>query len=356
MQAGGGVTPEERPFPGEALAARVAGRADREWFFESGQRSVADIERLLAIVGRRLEDHGRILDFGCGCGRVMLWLSHMAGKSQLYGVDIDSAAIEWAAAHLPYATFQVNRPLPPLDFPDEFFDLVYSHSVMTHIDERYQDAWLGELCRVTRVGGLVLLSVHGEHALRYLEDQWRTRGIDPTPLRRAWDIDGFVYLSDDEWTGGPFPDFYHTTFHAPGYVFAHWSDFFGIRAYVPRGALDYQDFVVLERSAGAAARRQTPEERLPVFTGAAVERAAAASASRPRLDHPARFGMLSRLARRAVLRVLRHALGHQHAVDQTIIEALRDVTASQRALTETVREHGKRIGRLEGGSREGPGR
>ncbi len=347
MQASDGFTSDDRPFPGDDLAARVAGKADRDWFFQSGRQSVRDIQAVLAVAGRRLEDHERILDFGCGCGRIALWLSDVARKSRLYGVDIDRAAIEWAAAHLPYASFQVNEPLPPLDFPDGFFDLVYCHSVFTHIDEHYQDQWLGELRRVTKVGGLLVLSVHGEHALCYLEDQWRKRGRDPSPLRDARDIDGFVYIKDDEWTGGPFPDFYHTAFHSPGYVFAHWAEFFRIRAYVPRGSLDYQDFVLLERSTDVAPRVRARRDRLPVFTGTAVERAATAAASGPRLDYPTRFGSASRLARRIVLRILRHAMGYQREVNQATVEALRDLAANQRALHETARALGARLDRLD---------
>ena len=40
-----------------------------------------------------------------------------------------------------------NQPLPPLDYPDATFDLIFNHSVFTHIDEQYQDAWLAELLR-----------------------------------------------------------------------------------------------------------------------------------------------------------------------------------------------------------------
>lgn len=46
--------------------------------------------------------------------------------------------------HIPWVKSSVNQGLPPLDFPDEHFDLIFNHSVFTHIDENYQDAWLVE--------------------------------------------------------------------------------------------------------------------------------------------------------------------------------------------------------------------
>jgi SAM-dependent methyltransferase len=105
------------PFPGGDLAFRVAGTADRDWFFKSGRQSVDDIRNGLAAVGSRPQDCERILDFGCGCGRVLLWLKDLAGNTELYGTDIDSTAI--------------NNPLPPTECPDSFFDFVYCHSVFT---------------------------------------------------------------------------------------------------------------------------------------------------------------------------------------------------------------------------------
>jgi hypothetical protein len=57
---------------------------------------------------------------------------------------------------------------------------------------------------------------------------------------------GLVYNREDSWQDGPVPDLYHKTIHAPWYVFEHWKRFFEIRSYLVRGALEFQDLVVLE--------------------------------------------------------------------------------------------------------------
>jgi hypothetical protein len=54
------------------------------------------------------------------------------------------------------------------------------------------------------------------------------------------------YTKDDQW-GPDFPDFYHSAFHSTRYVFDHWSKFLRVAQYIPRGALDYQDMVVLRK-------------------------------------------------------------------------------------------------------------
>jgi len=230
-------------WPGDDLASRVTGTTDRHWFYESGKQSLRDIQAVLGVARREMQSFTSILDFGCGCGRIMLWLGDLSRTAALHGVDIDEQAVGWAQHHLPYATVTANQPMPPLNYADGFFDLVYNHSVFSHIDEELQDLWLAELRRVTRPGGWLVLSVHGEHAF----DEFARSAGDVAALRRQLQDKGIVFLREDGWTGGPFPDFYHTTFHAPWYVFGHWSRWFAIRAYVPRGSLGYQDFVLLER-------------------------------------------------------------------------------------------------------------
>ena len=76
------------------------------------------------------------------------------------------------------------------------------------------------------------------------EDEIRSQAL------AAVEGNGIVFIEDDGWKGGPFPDFYHSTFHAPWYVFQHWTRFFDLKAYVVRGSLDFQDYLLLRRPAG----------------------------------------------------------------------------------------------------------
>ncbi len=234
-------------LPPADLRDRVAGTPDDRWFWKSGADSVADIEAMLAIAGKSFADFPRALDFGCGCGRMLLHLGEVGARIELHGVDIDPAAIAWVQANIAWTRCGVNDGLPPLAFPDAHFDLVFNHSVFTHLDERYQDAWLGELRRVVKPGGHLVLTIAGEHLFAELVKTHRDAGVDPAPLLRAFREEGVVFIEDDGWKGGPFPDFYHSAFHAPWYVFEHWGRFLEVEAYVVRGALGQQDSVLLRR-------------------------------------------------------------------------------------------------------------
>ena len=244
---------EPRPeLPSEDLRWRVAGHRDAQVFWDTGAQSVANVNAMLSIVGKSITDYPHALDFGCGCGRMLLHMKDIAEGVDVQGVDIDPESIAWCKAHIPWATTTVTAWKPPLPFADGYFDLVFNQSVFTHLDEDYQDAWLQELMRVTKPGAAVILSVAGETPFaNFIQaaggSRHQAKYID------AFRSKGFLFIDSDGWDDGPFPDFYHSTFHAPWYIYRHWGRFFEIRAYVARGSLGFLDYLLLIRRDGVAA-------------------------------------------------------------------------------------------------------
>ena len=243
------------PAPPDHLIDRVVSyQADEDravildGFMSTGQQSVRDIEAALATVNKSLLDFESVLEFGSGCGRIMRWLGPVGEQSKLYGCDIDEEAMDWSNENLGFASFSANPAEPPLPYDDQSFDLVFNHSVFTHIDERMQDLWLAELYRVTKPGGLVLATVHGEIVLEQIENGAAVTGESTYGWREQLESRGIVFIADDSYVGSWFPDFYHTTIHAPWYVFEHWGrSGCSVRGYLPRRALGFQDYVILER-------------------------------------------------------------------------------------------------------------
>jgi len=231
-------------LPPPRLRYRVAGTDAGDWFVESGKKSLGDLDRGLASIRKSYEDFNDILEWGCGCGRILRHLPVPVLPRKLYGNEIDAEAIEWVSSNMPWIETSLTKGKPPLPYPDSSFDLIFNHSVMSHLDEEYQDAWLAELARVLRPGGVVTLTVHGQHAF----DQFSGGIPADSPVRKqvmdAFYGRGLFYTKDDDW-GADFPDFYHSAFHSVRYIFDHWSKFLRVRQYIPRGALDYQDMVVL---------------------------------------------------------------------------------------------------------------
>jgi SAM-dependent methyltransferase len=151
----GGTAHDGLPLPPARLRLMVAGVPQAEWFLAGG-RAASDSIR--DAVPEPLESMSSILDFGCGCGRVVRWWREL--PADVHGSDFNATLVAWCRANLPFGTFAVNGPVPPLEYGDDAFDLVYAMSVLTHLPVDTQQCWLDELARVARKW--VLVSVHGE--------------------------------------------------------------------------------------------------------------------------------------------------------------------------------------------------
>ena len=173
LRAGPDPVPDDGlPLPPPELRVRVAWTGDASWFLESGRLAAESIRDALARHGTALDDLESLLDFGCGCGRVTRRWADLRGVA---GSDTSGEAVEWCRRNLPFARFEVNGLEPPLAFDDESFDLVHALSVFTHLTEPLQHAWIAELRRVLRPGGLLLLTTHGRAYRDRLSADERTR-------------------------------------------------------------------------------------------------------------------------------------------------------------------------------------
>jgi SAM-dependent methyltransferase len=168
------IAPDGLPLPPSRLIVLVAGTPDPEWFLEGGALAARSIRSALAKAGVELERLGAILDFGCGCGRVLRQWSTLEGP-EIRGTDYNERLVAWCRDNLPFAQVGQNELEPPLALDSEHFDLVYGLSVFTHLPERLQHAWMEELRRVIKPGGHLLLTAHGRHYLDRLHEEERQR-------------------------------------------------------------------------------------------------------------------------------------------------------------------------------------
>jgi ubiquinone/menaquinone biosynthesis C-methylase UbiE len=227
------------PVPSPELRYRVHGALDRASFFTIGRMCRRDIEGLLASVGQDMGRFEHVLDFGCGCGRVLRFFRDERGMGRLTGTDIDAEAMAWCRENLKSATWDVNQDLPPTRYADASFDFIYVISVFTHLDESFQFAWLEELRRILKPGGWAILTVHGKSLHGALKED----------ERKVLDQKGFLYKVDQ--TGrlklDGLPDYYQTAYHTQDYVNQQWSRFFEVVRQVDRGICSNQDAVILQK-------------------------------------------------------------------------------------------------------------
>jgi len=225
-----------RFIPPAYLRYRVHGDLNLHTYIQVGLRSFDNIVNCLEKAGLKWTDINDVLDFGCGCGRVVRILEDQGKSIRICGVDIDMEAISWCQKNIPFARFNSNLADPPLSFKEDSFDLVFAFSVFTHLGEQRQFEWLTELKRITRPDGIVLISLHGNNYHDRMGPQQKRE------LKR----NGFVF-SDHISTYGILPDWYQSAFHTKDYVIDRYQRFFDIVDYVPSGLNDFQDMVILRK-------------------------------------------------------------------------------------------------------------
>jgi SAM-dependent methyltransferase len=162
---GAGATEDGVPIPPARLRVLVSGAHDAGDFLRAG-RLHADFLQRLVEPHAAFGEMGALLDFGCGCGRIVRHWKDLGPA--LHGSDVNPALAGWCADNLPFVRAQVNGAQPPLSYAAGSFDLVLARSVFTHLPEPAQQAWLDELRRILKPGGHLLFSVHGEHFARDL--------------------------------------------------------------------------------------------------------------------------------------------------------------------------------------------
>ena len=159
-----GLEKNTLPLPHKLLRYLVTGTEDLEWFLKSGkfgQQTVLEILKKNNIV---FDQGQKVLDFGCGCGRVLRHFNGISGI-KLYGTDCNSMAIQWCQRYLDCASFTVNGLNPPLEYADGSFNLIYSFSIFTHLTEPLQLSWMSEFRRILAPGGYLIISVNGDATL-----------------------------------------------------------------------------------------------------------------------------------------------------------------------------------------------
>ncbi|MFI7611326.1 methyltransferase domain-containing protein [Nonomuraea terrae] len=124
------------------------------WFL-GARRAV--FTRLAAAVRPRAGD--RILDVGCGTGYLSRILSPVVGPAgQVTGIDPSPAMIQYAAARARGNCAYVLGGAQTLPFPDGSFDALTATLVVHHIPAEDRPEALGEMYRVLRPGGRLLVA------------------------------------------------------------------------------------------------------------------------------------------------------------------------------------------------------
>ena len=176
------ISPNDGMFEGDADAYFAVGR------------TAADA--ILGILEQHGPKHiGKILDFGCGHGRVLRYLSGVFPTAAITAADMLHDGVDFCAQTLGAEALYVDREIGRV-MTDDRFDLVWAGSVVTHLDRHEILSLLDYLASVLTFAGLLIFSNHGHLAYQWLKNEEFEYGLEEHARIRClerFEQTGFAY-------------------------------------------------------------------------------------------------------------------------------------------------------------------
>ncbi len=232
--------------------------ADREGYYGenhtgywlSGLSDALSVTRQAVRLG--LGKRARYFELGCASGRVV---RHLAFNTDvpIACCDLNKRHTEWVRLFLPERIKVFHSSVSPnLPIEDNSIDIATAFSVFTHIDD-FETAWLLELRRILRPGGLAYVTLATDHTWEQYKDSWIKADLIPLADKiTEYKIDEqfFTNALPSEKTVIWWPaqqELYNATvFHHKSYIQREWGRIFKILKIIPDGHF-YQDVVLLTK-------------------------------------------------------------------------------------------------------------
>jgi len=190
--------PAKKPALRALLPSMASNEAQQHWTGASGQvlmRQSLDFMRSVDAACREHLGHGikgKILDYGCGWGRLLRLLLWYVDPDDIHGADPWDESLRMCRQHnCPGQLAPCDYVPSSLPFPGNF-DLIYAFSVFTHLSEGTADAVLGVLRRHIAGNGMLVITIRPP---QYWEahNNWR-EGYTKEGMLQQHEQRGFAFV------------------------------------------------------------------------------------------------------------------------------------------------------------------
>jgi SAM-dependent methyltransferase len=148
---------------------------DLGYYARCGRSALDMLELSRQCLGKKKQKIARVLDFGCGYGRVARWLCAAYPAAQVVGIDVDSNAVQSVARDLGMRAQLVEADWSNL--PKERFDVVWIGALFNHLTEERVGELLTRTFDLLMPGGLVGITTHGAHVANRIRSGEKRYGL-----------------------------------------------------------------------------------------------------------------------------------------------------------------------------------
>ncbi len=238
-------------FPSEEMQAGTVGSVgesalrEAEKFYRATKEHSAELSRPITA-------SSRLLDFGCGWGRMTRYFAKDMPAERIAGVDISPKFIAACQKSGVPGDFQFIDHDDALPYPDSTFTHVIAYSVFTHLPEHVASHAIAELARVTAAGAVFVLTLEPPRFLSFVANG------DAAAANTSWHRmlfahaeaarDALARLPESGYAFLPTNglDHYGDAVYLPTYIEEHWTGF-ALRSYVDAPDQFWQAIAVLQR-------------------------------------------------------------------------------------------------------------
>lgn len=132
-------------------------------YLKAADSAIENIVAALEAAGRDFADVRSCLDFGCGHGRILRFLQQRIPAHRITACDVDEEAVWFCAAELGARPLVSSWNLAELRLGT--YDLIWSGSVLTHLDRADGELLLDHFAQSLAPGGVLVFSAHGQTSL-----------------------------------------------------------------------------------------------------------------------------------------------------------------------------------------------
>ena len=208
--------------------------------------------------GKQLTPSSRILDYGCGWGRIIRFFLKDVEPANLFGIDCYDEMIQICKQTNQWCRFLTVDPWPPTSLSADTFDLIYCFSVFSHLSEAAHQKWLGEFQRILKPGGLFIATTRSRDFIERcaslrLESSIPRHQAGPALAfmdseRALNDYDNGRYCHSPASGGGVLDSsFFGNTCIPKGYVMEHWTQRFDFVDFIDDPDRCAQNVIAVEK-------------------------------------------------------------------------------------------------------------